>query len=186
MGYQIVPGFFWHSLLYLFFLCSLLFLFNSLCLTVRSLAIIHLTNSLVWGSCFSLEALSRMFFLCFLLFMTTFKGLTTPSFGFPSLTAIFRSGSSTPITFHNSIYFALSYFVLSELILLWHSGRLNTIKLSAPCLWFPVKSAPSQIGPSQIGPNSNRPQVKSAPSQIGLKMKVKSAPKNKNEKRINK
>ena len=29
-------------------------------------------------------------------------------------------------------------------------------------LWFPVKSAPSQIGPSQIGPNSNRPQVKSA------------------------
>jgi hypothetical protein len=35
---------------------------------------------------------------------------------------------------------------------------------------FPVKSAP----------------VKSAPSQIGLKMKVKSAPKNKNIKRINK
>jgi hypothetical protein len=29
--------------------------------------------------------------------MTTFKGLTTPSFGFPSLKAIFRSGSSTPI-----------------------------------------------------------------------------------------
>jgi hypothetical protein len=42
---------------------------------------------------------------------------------------------------------------------------------------FPVKSAPnqigsSQIGPSQIGPNSNRPQVKSAQSQIGIKMKV--------------
>ena len=36
----------------------------------------------------------------------------------------------------------------------------------------------SQIGPSQIGPNSNRPQVKSAPSQIGLKMKVISAQKN--------
>ena len=58
-------------------------------------------------------------------------------------------------------------------------------------LGFPVKSAPSQIGssqigPSQIGPNSNRPQVKSAPSQIGLKMKVISAQKNKNKKRINK
>ena len=56
---------------------------------------------------------------------------------------------------------------------------------------FPVKSAPSQIGssqigPSQIDPNSNRPQVKSAPSQIGLKMKVISAQKNKNKKRINK
>jgi hypothetical protein len=55
---------------------------------------------------------------------------------------------------------------------------------------FPVKSAPgqigsSQIGPSQIGPNSNRPQVKSAPSQISLKMKVISAQKNKNKK-INK
>ena len=44
----------------------------------------------------------------------------------------------------------------------------------------------SQIGPSQIGPNSNRPQVKSAPSQIGLKMKVISAQKNKNKKGINK
>jgi hypothetical protein len=56
---------------------------------------------------------------------------------------------------------------------------------------FQVKSAPSKIGPSQIGhsqigPKSNRPQVKSAPCQIGFKMKVKSAPKNKNKKRINK
>ena len=33
---------------------------------------------------------------------------------------------------------------------------------------------------------SNRPQFKSAPSQIGLKMKVISAQKNKNKKRINK
>ena len=33
---------------------------------------------------------------------------------------------------------------------------------------------------------SNRPQVKSAPSQIGLKIKVISAQKNKNKKRINK
>ena len=33
---------------------------------------------------------------------------------------------------------------------------------------------------------SNRPQVKSAPGQIGIKMKVILAQKNKNKKRINK
>ena len=44
----------------------------------------------------------------------------------------------------------------------------------------------SQIGPKSNRLQSNRPQVKSAPSQIGLKMKVISAQKNKNKKRINK
>ena len=67
------------------------------------------------------------------------------------------------------------------------NAKINIEKL----VRFPVKSTTSQIGssqidPSQIGPNSNRPQVKSTPSQIGLKMKFISAQKNKNKKRINK
>ena len=47
--------------------------------------------------------------------------------------------------------------------------------LCTPYTRFPVKSAPVKSA-----------QVKSAPIQIGLKMKVISAQKNKNKKRINK
>ena len=54
-----------------------------------------------------------------------------------------------------------------------------------------LKTISSQIGPKSNRlqsnrPQSNRPQFKSASSQIGLKMKVISAQKNKNKKRINK
>jgi hypothetical protein len=51
--------------------------------------------------------------------------------------------------------------------------------------WY-VYVISSQIGPKSNRLQSNRPQVKSAPSQIGLKIKVISAQKNKNKKRINK
>jgi hypothetical protein len=84
-----------------------------------------------------------------------------------------------------------------------HSLFLQTgILTSSSCVSIIIFNLTSQIdiewcrlccfmGYSEIAswygfPPSNRPQVISVPSQIGLKMKVKSAPKNKNKKRINK